>query len=157
VYYISEVLHEAKIKYLEIYKLLYAIIIASRKLRHYFQAHKISVVSSYPLRVVLHNSNATDNIAKWAAELTEFELDYVSRHVMKSQVRADFIVDWTPPASHPGGPDDYELEPRAPVFTGPHWTLFFDGSSRKQGGRCGGVTPHVPKPHDYVNHMFTRL
>jgi hypothetical protein len=87
VYYISEVLHEAKIRYLEIYKLLYAIIIASRKLHHYFQAHKISVVSSYPLRVVLHNSNATDNITKWAAELAEFELDYVSRHVMKSQVR----------------------------------------------------------------------
>jgi hypothetical protein len=36
VYYISEVLHEAKARYSEMHKLLYAILIASRKLRHYF-------------------------------------------------------------------------------------------------------------------------
>jgi hypothetical protein len=38
-------IHDAKIRYLEVYKLLYAILIASRKLRHYFQAHRISVVT----------------------------------------------------------------------------------------------------------------
>jgi hypothetical protein len=84
VYYISEVLHEAKTRYLEVNKLLYAVLIASRKLRHYFQAHKISVVSSFPLGAVLHNPNATGNIAKWAAELAEFELDFVLPHAVKS-------------------------------------------------------------------------
>jgi hypothetical protein len=29
-----------------------------------------------------------------------------------------------------GGLDDVELDIRASVFTGPHWTLFFDSSSR---------------------------
>jgi hypothetical protein len=132
VYYISEVLHEAKTRYLEVNKLLYAVLIASRKLCHYFQAHKISVVSSFLLRVVLHNPNATGNIAKWAAELAEFELDFVPHHAVKSQVLADFIVDWTPPASHPEGPRCSVPELGAPAFTGPHWTLFFDGSSRGQ-------------------------
>jgi hypothetical protein len=143
VYYISEVLHEAKTRYLEVHKLLYAVVITSRKLRHYFQAHRISVVSSYPLRAVLHNPNVTRNIAKWAVELAEFELDFASRHVCKSQVLADFIVNWMPPASHPGGLDLNEPGPRALVFTGPHWTLFFDGSSHKQGpvrGYCS--SPH---------------
>jgi hypothetical protein len=84
VYYISEVLHEAKTRYLEVHKLLYAVLITSRKLRHYFQAHRISVVSSYPLRAVLHNPNATGNITKWAAKLAEFELDFSSHHVIKS-------------------------------------------------------------------------
>jgi hypothetical protein len=32
------------------------------------------------------------------AELAEFELDFVPHHAVKSQVLADFIVDWTPPA-----------------------------------------------------------
>jgi hypothetical protein len=34
VYYVSEVLHEAKARYPEMHKLLYAILIVSRKLRH---------------------------------------------------------------------------------------------------------------------------
>jgi hypothetical protein len=76
VYYVSEVLHEAKTRYLEMHKLLYAVLIASRKLRHYFQAHRVVVVTSFPLRAILHNSNATGNIAKWAAELAEFQLDF---------------------------------------------------------------------------------
>jgi hypothetical protein len=37
----------------------------------------------------------------------------------------------------PGGSDYSESEAKAPVFTEPHWTLFFDGSSRKQGARAG--------------------
>jgi hypothetical protein len=50
VYYVSEVLHEAKARYLEMHKLLYAVLVASRKLRHYFQAHKVVVMTSFPLR-----------------------------------------------------------------------------------------------------------
>jgi hypothetical protein len=76
VYYISEVLHEAKARYPEMHKLLYAVLIVSRKLRHYFQAHKIVVVTSYPWRAILHNSNATGNITKWAAELAGFQVDF---------------------------------------------------------------------------------
>jgi hypothetical protein len=76
VYYVSEVLHEAKARYLETHKLLYAVLVASRKLRHYFQAHRVVVVTSFPLRAIFHNSNATGNIAKWAAELAEFQLDF---------------------------------------------------------------------------------
>jgi hypothetical protein len=59
VYYISEVLHDAKTRYLEGHKLLYTVLIAFRKLRHYFQADKILAVTSYPLRAVLQHPNAT--------------------------------------------------------------------------------------------------
>jgi hypothetical protein len=89
VYYVSEVLDDVKTRYLKVHKLFYTVLIASRKLRHYFQAHKISMVTSYPLRVVFHNHNVTGNIAKWAAELAKFELDFVVRHAIKSQVLAD--------------------------------------------------------------------
>jgi hypothetical protein len=151
VYFISEVLHEAKTRYLEVQKLLYAVLIASRKLRHYFQAHMISVVTSYPLRAILHYPNVTSNITKWAAKLAEFELDFVLHHAVKSQVLANFIVHWTPSASPPGCLGDSEPEPRAPVFTGPHWTIFFDGSSRKQGGATGVV---LLAPHgDQIKYM----
>jgi hypothetical protein len=129
VYFISEVLHEAKARYLEVHKLPYAVLIAFRKLHHYFQVHRISVVISYPLRAILRNPNATGNIAKWVTELAEFELDFVPHHAVKSQVLADFIVDWTPSASPPSEGGGMTVS----QSSGLHWTLFFDGSSRKQG------------------------
>jgi hypothetical protein len=103
-----------------VHKLLYAVLTTSRKLRHYFQAHRISVVTSYLLKAVLHNPNATGNIAKWVMELAEFELDFLLHHAVKSEMLADFVAAWTPPPSHPGGPDDIEPEVKAQVFTEPH-------------------------------------
>jgi ribonuclease HI len=154
VYYVSEVLHEAKTRYLETHKLLYAVLVASRKLRHYFQAHRVVVVTSFPLRAILHNSNATGNIAKWAVELAEFQLDFRPRHAIKSQVLADFIVEWTPP-SIPGGlcpdSDPTPTEPRGPVFTEPHWTLYFDGSACQQVGRAGVIL--IDPSGDQVKYM----
>jgi ribonuclease HI len=154
VYYVSEVLQDTKTRYLKVHKLLYGVLIASRELRHYFQAHKISVVTSYPLMVVLHNPNTTGNIAKWAAELVEFELDFIARHAIKSQVLADFVADWTPPPSLPGEPDGSTSEPPTPVFTSPRWTLLFDGSSRKQGAGVGALllTPDGEQ-FNYMVHL----
>jgi hypothetical protein len=43
------------------------------------------VVTSFPLRAILHNSNTTGNIAKWAAELAEFQLDFQPRHAVKTR------------------------------------------------------------------------
>jgi hypothetical protein len=106
--YINEVIHDAKTWYLEVDKLLCVMLIASRKLCHYFQANKILVVTSYPLRGVHHNPKATGNITKWVTELAKFELDFIPRHVVKSRVLADFITDWTPPPCHLGGLDDSE-------------------------------------------------
>jgi hypothetical protein len=66
------------------HKLLYAVLVASWKLRHYFQAHRVVVVTSFPLRTILHNSNATGNIVKWDAKLAEFQMDFQPRHTIKS-------------------------------------------------------------------------
>jgi hypothetical protein len=111
------------------------------------------VVTSFPLRAILHNSNATGNITEWAAELTKFQLDFQPCHTIKSQVLADFIVEWTSPPSAPGDldSDPTPVEPRGPVFTKPHWTLFFDGSARQQVGGAGVVL--VDPSEDQVKYM----
>jgi hypothetical protein len=64
VYYISEVLSETKARYPQIQKLLYAVVLARRKLRHYFEAHPVTVVSSFPLGEIIRNPDAAGRIAK---------------------------------------------------------------------------------------------
>jgi hypothetical protein len=70
-------------------------------------------------------------------ELAEFEQDFLLHHAVKSQVLADFMADRTPPPCNPSGPGDSEPEAKASVFTKPHWMLFFDSSSCKEGVGAG--------------------
>jgi hypothetical protein len=117
IYFVSEVLSPSKKNYTELEKVLYAVLMASRKLRHYFQAYHIIVPSSQPLKDIMRNREATGRIGKWAAELNEFTIDYVHRSSIQSQALADFIVDWTPGAQEEEINKDVEA-----------WTAFCDGS-----------------------------
>ena len=82
--------------------LLYAVLIAKRKLCHYFESHLVTVVTSFPLSEVIQNQDAMGRITKWALELMGQGISYASWTAIKSQVLADFITEWTevqiPPA-----------------------------------------------------------
>jgi hypothetical protein len=93
VYFVSEVLSLSKKNYTELEKVLYAVLMASRKLRYYFQAYHIIVPSSQPLKDIMRNRKATGRVGKGAAELNEFTIDYVHRSSIQSQALVDFIAD----------------------------------------------------------------
>jgi hypothetical protein len=85
VYFISEVLPESKARYQPVQKLLYAVLITSRKLRHYFQQYSISDITDYPLGDILRNQDATGRISKWAVELGTLSIDFKPRIAIKLQ------------------------------------------------------------------------
>jgi hypothetical protein len=117
VYFVFKVLSPSKRNYTELEKVLYAVLMASRKLRHYFQSHHIVVPSSQPLKDIIRNREATGRVGKWDVELNEFTIDFVHRSSIQSQALADFIVDWTPGAHEEGHLTDTKA-----------WTIFCDGS-----------------------------
>jgi hypothetical protein len=67
-YFVSTVLRDARERYTMQQKLLYTLLIASRKLCHYFQGHPVKVVTDRPLETILRNPNVTGRVAEWAVE-----------------------------------------------------------------------------------------
>ena len=84
VYFVSSLLQGARSRYSDVQKLLFGLLMASRKLRHYFQAHEITVVTRLPLQRILHNPDATGRIVEWALELSCFGLNFESTSTIQS-------------------------------------------------------------------------
>jgi hypothetical protein len=89
--------HGLQVQHDRIGKISYAVVMASRKLRHYFEALKVRVTSDRGLGELFRNPEASVRIAKWAAKLSGYHITFEPRTTIKSQVLADFIVDWTGP------------------------------------------------------------
>jgi CRISPR/Cas system-associated protein Csx1 len=92
VYFISKVLSDSKTRYFHIMKLAYALLITSHKLSHYFQVHQIEVQTSSTLGEILNNKEATEKIAKWAIELSMYNIVYKPRTKIKAQALSDFVA-----------------------------------------------------------------
>jgi hypothetical protein len=101
------------------------VVLTRLKLRHYFEAHPVTVVSSFPLGEIICNPAAAGRIAKWSVELMGKTLSYAPRKAIKSQILADFFAEWT----------DTHLPP--PQIQAECWTLYFDGSVKKTGAGAG--------------------
>ena len=96
VYYTSKALRGAEGRYPQMEKLAFALITASKKLRHYFQAHVINVMTDHPLKKAMNRLEAAGRLIQWAVELSEFDIRYQPRHATKAQALADFITEFTP-------------------------------------------------------------
>ena len=119
-------------------KLLFGLLMASRKLRHYFQAHEITFVTRLPLQRILHNPDATGRIVEWALELSSFGLKFESTSTIQSRVLAEFIAEWT------STPDEEIQETALPGKEADRdWIMYFDGAFSLQGAGAGVllVTP----------------
>ena len=115
-------------------KLAFALIIAARKLKPYFQAHTIVVLTDKPLRRAISSPEAAGRMALWAVELSEFDIRYLLQTAIKGQVVADFIAEFTFRDSQ--GAKEMR-----------QWNIYTDGSSNRRVGGAGVViqTPEGDK------------
>jgi ribonuclease HI len=108
------------------------LIVSIRRLRPYFQAHTIKVLTEYPLKKILQKPDISGWLVNWAVELGEFDIDFLPRTTIKGQALADFLVEFS------GFPEEVGL----PV--GDAWVACVDGlSTRKRSG--DGVVIISPK------------
>ena len=122
--------------YFELQKIAYTVVMASRKLKHYFQAHCIKVLSAQPPEALFRNNEAIGGIGKWATELNEFIVDFEHRSAIKSRALTDFIVVWTPTAY------DTTIQ-----FEEPIWIVHCDGAWGMNSTRITAILtpPKGPK------------
>ena len=96
IYYTIRVLRGVEGRYPMMEKLAFALVTASRKLMHYFQAHTINVLTDHPLKKAMTKLEVVGRLIQWTIELSEFDVRYQPRNAIKAQVLADFIAEFSP-------------------------------------------------------------
>ncbi|XP_070041508.1 uncharacterized protein [Nicotiana tomentosiformis] len=128
-----------ELNYSPIEKLCLALVFSIQRLKHYFKAHVVCLVSkANPIKFVMSKSVPSDRLARWYLQFQKFEILYISQKAIKGQALAHFLAD------HPI-PDDWELTDKLPdedaivVEVQPPWKMYFDDVAHRGGADAGVV------------------
>ena len=123
VFFVRKSLADAKTRYTHLEQAVLALWMAAKKLRPYFQAHPIVVLTNLPLRSTIHKPDLSGRMTRWAIELSEYGISYKPRLVKKGQVLADFLAEIP--------------QPETSSASSKWWILSVDGASRQTGADIG--------------------
>uniref|UniRef100_A0A2N9G6H2 RNA-directed DNA polymerase n=1 Tax=Fagus sylvatica TaxID=28930 RepID=A0A2N9G6H2_FAGSY len=142
IYYVSRALRDAETRYSGAERACLALIYASQRLRHYFLAHKIQLMTkSHPIRSLLHRPILSGRLAQWLLQLSQYEIITETPTAIKSQAIADLLAQFP-------GEDSSLISHEVPGEIGEAllaglvdstWTLKFDGSSTSNSSGAGIV------------------
>ncbi|GMP96894.1 hypothetical protein CsSME_00045332 [Camellia sinensis var. sinensis] len=136
VYYISRKIRGAEVRYTPVERHCLALVFTAQKLRHYFLAHQIQIVTkSDPIRYLLSKPALTGKVARWLLALGEFEITCVAPKAIKSQALADLLAQF-PSGDYEPVNEELRGEVHATMASEESfWTLSFDGAAA--GGKGG--------------------
>ncbi|XP_020233796.1 uncharacterized protein LOC109813916 [Cajanus cajan] len=121
IYFISRMLQEAETRYQLLEKVALGLVHTARRLRQYFQSHRVVIRTDCPIAKVLRKPELAGRMMAWSIELSEFDISFEPRGSIKSQYLVDFVN---------------ELQPKG-QFVSDLWTMHVDGSSNNQGSGAG--------------------
>nr|GEU49917.1 reverse transcriptase domain-containing protein [Tanacetum cinerariifolium] len=150
--YVSRTLNEAERNYAHIEKLALSLIHMTRRLRRYFEAHPVKVITDQPIKNILSNTKTSRKLAKYVVELGAYNITFIPRNVVKGQVLADFLSE----APEGTKEDLYFRMPEATVEKDEveSWTLFTDGTSSPKGsGACLVLIGPSDIEYTYALHL----
>ena len=127
VYYVNQAFQWAEFMYPRIEKIVFTLIVASRKPRQYFQANPILIMTDQPIKKSMTQPEAAGRMIQWVIELSQFDIEYHPKTAIKAQALVDFIVEFT-------SPDKDRLTNEAR-----RWMIQIDGSSAQKRWRVGVV------------------
>ncbi|XP_070014212.1 uncharacterized protein [Nicotiana sylvestris] len=88
-----------------------------------------------PLRNVLHKTELSGCLAKWAVKVNEFSIEYKLKSAIKSQILADFVANFSAGLMSLADKEAMLVS----VTVSAVWTLFMDGSSNVKSSGLGVV------------------
>nr|GEV31638.1 reverse transcriptase domain-containing protein [Tanacetum cinerariifolium] len=130
IYFVSRALQGLEINYTPMEKSMLALVSANKRLKRYFHAHTIVVITEQPIKHMLSNPEVAGRLLKWRFELEEHYIHYRPRTSRKGQILADFIVK-----RPEDDPQDTPMKDKEEL-TDP-WILFTNGSSCIDGSGAG--------------------
>ncbi|GJT14011.1 reverse transcriptase domain-containing protein [Tanacetum coccineum] len=89
VYFVNRTLRGPEVNYTPMEKLVLALLSASKRLKRYFQAHTVVVITNQPMKQLLSSSEISRRMLKWKIELEGYDIQYRPRTVIKGQILAD--------------------------------------------------------------------
>ena len=153
----SKSLHEAEVRYLPLEKTILAVVLGTRKLPHYFQAHTVVLLTQLPLKTILRSTDYTGRVAKWGTILGAFDIKYMPHTSIKGQVLADLVAEFTEPQIEElqsAGNMDEKLVGTIFQYCLPVWEVYVDGASNQKGSGIGLV---LISPEKVIIEKFLRL
>ncbi|GKA48441.1 reverse transcriptase domain-containing protein [Tanacetum coccineum] len=93
VYFVSRALQGPELNYAPMEKLVLALVFAAKRLRRYFQAHPIVVITDQPIKQIISRPDAAGRLQKWSVMLGEHNITYRPRTSVKGQILADFLIE----------------------------------------------------------------